>query len=108
MVTNVTNSNMPDLTRLQQLLEESKTVAASGEAMLRDPEGFRIRKQAQDTLEQALRNRRIDVAQEAARILENLNEKEAELRRALVQQAAVDSNAEKVIREVREEFGHAG
>ncbi|MGW5259661.1 hypothetical protein ACWEQG_01720 [Microbispora sp. NPDC004025] len=99
---------MPDLTRLQQLLQESKALAATGRAALHDPEGAQIRQEAQDALERALRAGRPDIAWEAGRILENLLEKEAEVRRTLAQQSAADQNAETVIREVRKEFGDKG
>lgn len=108
MVTKVNNSNMPDLARLQQLLKESKAQAATGQAVLRDPEGFQTWQKIQAALEDALRIGRLDLAQEVAEVLKDLLAKEADLQRALEDQEAAHQNAETVIREVREEFGDKG
>jgi hypothetical protein len=102
------NPRRPDLSRLQEVLRQSKATTASGQAALNDPEGYALKEKYQDILEQALSKRLWDVAEKAAAHLDNLNQKEEALREAHHISDAAERHGIEVILDVFDKYDDKG
>ncbi|MDQ3898955.1 MAG: hypothetical protein M3319_00355, partial [Actinomycetota bacterium] len=80
-------------------------MSATTQRMLSDPDGAALIRKAQEVLDKALRNRKHEVAEEAAAVLANLLEKEGKLRKA---QAVSDDAQRDAVQVIVDELHRQG